>query len=133
MGAPASARRRWAAWLRRYGPAELLAALTALAGYALMRRTGSDAAAAYAAALADNFGSYGLLLAREVRGDARAARGRGERYGAPGLGGTVRALAVELGPAAALDATVVRAGPHRGRGRRRGRRRRRAARQGRRR
>ena len=113
MGPPApdAARRRrarWMEWLRRYGPAELLAVLTAIAGYAVMRATGSEAAAAYGAAIGDNVGYYGVLLVREVRADARAPRARDARYGPAGLARTGRALALEFGPAEALDATVVR-------------------------
>lgn len=110
-GAGAAGRPRWSRcrdWIRRYGPAEVLALLTAMAGYAVMRTTGSEAAAAYGAAIGDNVGYYGVLIARQVRADAGAARGRDERYGAAGTTRTVRALALEFGPAEALDATLVR-------------------------
>lgn len=84
-------------WLRRYGPAELLALIGALAGYAVMElATGSHAAAAYGAAIGDNLAYYGLLLARETR--------------AHGVPGAIRRMAVEFGPAEALDFTVVRPG-----------------------
>ena len=108
---PDAARRRrarWTEWLRRYGPAELLAVLTAITGYAVMRTTGSEAVAAYGAAIGDNLGYYGVLLVREVRADAHAAHACDARYGPSGLARTGRALALEFGPAEALDATVVR-------------------------
>jgi hypothetical protein len=84
-------------WVRRYGPAELLALIGALAGYLLLElATGNRAAAAYGAAIGDNVAYYGLLLAREAR--------------AHGLRLAIRRLAVEFGPAEALDFTVVRPG-----------------------
>jgi hypothetical protein len=92
-------------WLRRYGPAEAFALLSALVGYvALEAATGSHAAAAYGAAVGDNVGYYGVLLARQLRADARVARS----YGARGLARTLRRLAIEFGPAEALDATLLR-------------------------
>jgi hypothetical protein len=83
-------------WIRRYGPAELLAVAGALAGFLLVdAATGSLAAAAFGAALGDNLAYYGCLIAREVR-----------RTGA--VLASLRTLAVEFGPAEALDITVVR-------------------------
>ena len=59
--------RRAAPWLRRYGPAELVAIVGAVVGYAVAEAvTSSAAAAAYGAAVGDNVAYYGLLLAREV-------------------------------------------------------------------
>jgi hypothetical protein len=96
-------------WLRRYGPAELFALLTAMAGYMVLEATtGNHAAAAYGAAMGDNVGYYGVLLTRQVRADARGARNRAERYGVRGLARTVRGLVIECGPAEAVDFTVVR-------------------------
>jgi hypothetical protein len=84
-------------WLRRYGPAELLALIGALTGYLLAdAATGSHAAAAYGAAVGDNLAYYGMLLAREAREHGPAT--------------AVRRLAVEFGPAEALDFAVVRPG-----------------------
>jgi hypothetical protein len=84
-------------WIRRYGPAELAAVLGALAGYLVMElATGNHAAAAYGAAIGDNLAYYGVMLAREAR--------------AHGLAPAVRRLAVEFGPAEALDFAVVRPG-----------------------
>ena len=84
-------------WLRRYGPAELLALIGAFTGYlAVELATGSHAAAAYGAAIGDNLAYYGLLMAREAREHGPAV--------------AVRRLAVEFGPAEALDFAVVRPG-----------------------
>ena len=84
--------RRAGPWLRRYGPAELVAIVGAVVGYAVDRGrvTSSAAAATYGAAVGDNVAYYGLLLARE-------ARARGALTAA-------RALLVEFGPAEVLDA-----------------------------
>jgi hypothetical protein len=92
-------------WVRRYGPAELLALVGALAGWlAADLATGNTLVAAYAAALGDNVAYYGFLATREVRARWRVAPG------SP-LGVGVRAcvaLAIEFGPAEALDSLVVR-------------------------
>ena len=88
--------RRAREWLRRYGPAELVALAGALAGYLLVELlTGNRAAAAFAAAAGDNVGYYGLLAAREI------ARRRSVRR-------ALGALALEFGPAELLDSTVIR-------------------------
>jgi hypothetical protein len=87
--------RRAGPWLRRYGPAELLAVVGALVGYAVGETlTGHTAAAAYGAAIGDNVAYYGLLLIREAR--------------ARGAFTAARALVVEFGPAEVLDAALVR-------------------------
>lgn len=83
-------------WLRRYGPAELLALVGALAGYLLLEVvTGSRSAAVLGAAAGDNLGYYALLVAREI------ARRHSVRD-------ALRELALEFGLAEALDSTVVR-------------------------
>jgi hypothetical protein len=92
-------------WVRRYGPAELLALIGAFAGWlAADLATGNALVAAYGAAIGDNVAYYGLLATREVRARSRAAPGSR-------LGAGVRAfgvLAIEFGPAEALDSLVVR-------------------------
>jgi len=86
-------------WLRRYAPSELLALLGAAAGYLLVHAATDDAlAAAYGAAVGDNLAYYGLLIARDL-----ATRSDGVR-----AGHTLRALAVEFGPAEVLDTAVIR-------------------------
>jgi hypothetical protein len=90
------------AWVRRYGPAELLALIGALAAWLVADLAGGNAlVAAYAAAIGDNALYYGFLATREVR----ARRRVGAR--SPVLAG-VAALAIEFGPAEALDSLVVR-------------------------
>jgi hypothetical protein len=91
-------------WVRRYGPAELLALIGALAGWlAADLATGNTLVAAYAAALGDNVAYYGFLATREVRAHRTVA---GSRLGA-GLR-AFGALAIEFGPAEALDSLLVR-------------------------
>jgi hypothetical protein len=95
----------WMEWLHRYGPAELLALVTAFAGYfAAEALTGSHTAAAFGAAVGDNVGYYGVLVVRQLRADRRLAG----RYGAGGTARTLRRLLVEFGPGETLDATVIR-------------------------
>ena len=96
--------RRAVTWLRRYGPAELIAFVGALAGYVLLEAaTASHVAAAYGAALGDNLGYYGFIVAREIRAKV---------VGRPGpVRGAIRVcrrLALEFGPAELLDSTIVR-------------------------
>jgi hypothetical protein len=86
-------------WLRRYVPAELVAAPCALgAGLAAAEVTGSVAAAALAATWGENAGFYGLMIGRELR----------QRRSLRALPGVVRALALEFGPAEALDSLLLR-------------------------
>jgi hypothetical protein len=110
MVAPAGrapAVRRPAAWVRRYGPAEALALVGALATFvAIDAATGDRTAASFAAALGDNLGYYGSLLVREVR--RRAALSRGPRRRLRVVADSLRALACEFGPAELLDCTIVR-------------------------
>jgi hypothetical protein len=86
-------------WLKRYVPAELVAAPCALlSGLAVGQLTGSSAAAALAATWGENVGFYGLMIGREL------VRRRTLRA----LPGVVRALALEFGPAEALDSLLLR-------------------------
>jgi hypothetical protein len=96
-------------WLRRYGPAELLALAGALAGYLLLDlATGNHAAAAYGAAVGDNVAYYGFLFVREVASRAALVRRPSDRLRV--VAGSLRALTCEFGPAELLDSTVVRPG-----------------------
>jgi hypothetical protein len=98
---------RPAAWVRRYGPAEVLALVGALTAFvAIDAATGNRAAASFAAAIGDNIGYYGSLFVREVR--RRAARARGSRRPVLVVADSVRALVAEFGPAEVLDCTIVR-------------------------
>src|SRR5688572_12878710 len=88
-----------ARWLRRYLPAECVAMPCALlAGFAAAEWTGSPAAAALAATWGENAGFYGLMIGREIA----------QRRSLRALPGVVRDLAVEFGPAEALDSLLLR-------------------------
>ena len=96
--------RRAVTWLRRYGPAELIAFAGALAGYMLLEAaTANHVAAAYGAALGDNLSYYGFIVARELR-----AKVLGGPHPVRGTLRVCRALALEFGPAELLDSTIVR-------------------------
>jgi hypothetical protein len=85
-------------WLRRYLPAELVslpnAKLCALLAATL---TGSAAAAAVAGTWGENLGFYGMMLAREL-----------VRRGVWALPAALCDLALEFGPAEALDSLLLR-------------------------
>jgi hypothetical protein len=98
-----------ARWLRRYGPAEVVALVGSLAGYFLLAlATGSHAAAVYGASIGDNAAYYGFLFAREVARPARLARRPCNRLRV--VVRSLRALTCEFGPAEVLDTTIVRPG-----------------------
>lgn len=101
--------RRWPQWLRRYAPAEVLALIGAFAGYLVLElATGTRAAAAYGAAVGDNIAYYGAIVARQARVEIHAAR-PDSAYGWLRLAvRTLRMVALEFGPAEALDSTIVR-------------------------
>jgi hypothetical protein len=86
-------------WLRRYLPAELVGTPCALlCGFAAGELTGQPAAAALAATWGENLAFYGVMLGRELarRRDLRAV---------PAI---LRDLAIEFGPAEALDSFLLR-------------------------
>jgi hypothetical protein len=98
---------RW--WVGRYGLAEVsgvgCAFLSSASTHAL---TGSEFAAAYAAALGETAGFYGVMLARDLWCDRRARRAQGRSYGFRGVRDTARNLLIEFGPAELADVAVVR-------------------------
>jgi hypothetical protein len=88
---------KWREWLGRYAPAEMLAILTAYAGFHLVQMlTGSLGAAGYGAAIGENVGFYGMLLAR----DSLASK--------TGMVSVIRNLFVEFGFAELLDSLIIR-------------------------
>ena len=102
-------RKRWLEWIRRYGPAEVMGTAAALGGYwAGQVLTGSLVASAFAAALSESVGFYGVLLLRDMVRDAYAAGARRTRYGPREIAGTWRNIFIEFGPIELLDVTVVR-------------------------
>jgi hypothetical protein len=102
-------RKRWLDWIRRYGPAEVMGTAAALGGYwAGQALTGSLVASAFAAALSESIGFYGVLLLRDMVRDAYAAGARRARYGPREIAGTWRNLLIGFGPIEVLDAIVLR-------------------------
>jgi hypothetical protein len=97
---PAPQRRgRIRLWLRRYAPAEVAAALGAVASAAGADQFGMPAATAYAATIGSGIAFYAVLLVHDVR-----------RPGLRTVGSAARGLAVEFGPAEVLDTLAVRPG-----------------------
>lgn len=85
-------------WLRRYLPAELICTPTALlCAWLATTLTGSLAMAAVAGTWGENLGFYGVMLARELA-----------RRGLRALPAALCDLALEFGPAEALDSILLR-------------------------
>jgi hypothetical protein len=85
-------------WLRRYLPAELVCTpIALLSAWLAVTLTGSTAVAAIAGTWGENLGFYGMMLARELG-----------RRGVRALPAILRDLALEFGPAEALDSMLLR-------------------------
>lgn len=96
-------------WLRRYGPAELTGVVTALLGSVVVHAlSGSEVAAAFGGSIGETLGFYGVIVGREIRADAAAARGAGTRYDLRARLRTAGNLLVEFGPAEILDTGLIR-------------------------
>jgi hypothetical protein len=122
--ANASGRRKLAKameWIRRYGPAEVIGSVMAVAGAFVAPEitailTGSnpqyawvrDVAVAYGGTIGENLGFYSVIISRELRSDRRNLIERGSHYGLRAATGTVWNLLMEFGPAEILDSLVVR-------------------------
>jgi hypothetical protein len=106
---PSRSRERVVAWLKRYGPAECVGILTALAGaYGVHAITQNEIAAAYGGAIGETLGFYSVIVAREIRADARAAREQGRLYSLRAKLKTAANLMVEFGPAEIVDSGLIR-------------------------
>lgn len=96
-------------WLHRYGPAELTGIVTALLGsYVAHAVTGSEIAAAFGGSLGETVGFYGVIIGREIRADAAAARATAAAYGPRAWLRTATNLIIEFGPAEILDTGLIR-------------------------
>lgn len=93
---------RWRHWLDRFGWPELVGLIGGYFGYAMAARLGTGTvAAAYAAAMGENFGYYALVFARDWRVPAS-----GERSARRVLG----AMLHDFGLAEVLDTALIRPG-----------------------
>jgi len=109
VAVPVPVRARVAGWVRRYGPAEVVAVLTAVGGYhAGLAMGGGEVIAAYAGAIGENAGFYGVMLGREIRQAARQARAGGRPFGPRAVARTIGLLGVEFGVAEAFDSLLLR-------------------------
>jgi hypothetical protein len=96
-------------WVRRYGIAEIAGTVAAVtAAHGALALTGSEIAGAYGGTVGEGLGFYGVMVARELLADHRAARAADRSYSLGGLARTVTHLAVEFGPAELADSGVVR-------------------------
>ncbi len=102
-------RRKLRGWARRYGPAEVLATVTAVGVVVMMKQiTGSTVAAAYAGAGAEAVVFYGTMLLREYIREAHRAGKEGRDYGSGDLLPVLRNLMLEFGVAEGLDVALIR-------------------------
>jgi len=91
-------RARLRRWVRRYGPAEIVAILASYAGWFGAVALGAALiVAGYAAAWAENLGFYGAMALTAWRAAPAGARRR-----------ALALLLVEFGPAELLDSLLVR-------------------------
>lgn len=96
-------------WLRRYGPAELTGIVTALLGsYVAHAATGSEIAAAFGGSVGETLGFYSVIIGREIRRHALAARVAELPYGPRAWLKTLSWLILEFGPAEILDTGFIR-------------------------
>jgi hypothetical protein len=97
----------------RYGPAEVIGTLTAVAGFHLVSAmTMSETAAAYGGTLGELIGFYGTIAAREIWSalavDVSRGRSPGSLRAWARLRGAARRIAFEFGPAELVDGILVR-------------------------
>lgn len=96
-------------WLHRYVPSEIAGITTAYLGFwYVMQGYGHHTGAAYASAISENFGFYGIILFRDFFSSRKVAKLAGETFGAPALLALCAGLLVEFGPAELVDSLVVR-------------------------
>ena len=100
---------RVGAWIRRYGPSEVVGITMALGGsWLLMQASGNVIAAAYGASIGEALGFYGSLVTREMIQEAYFAGARRAPYGLSEMMRTWRGLLLEFGPAELLDTGLIR-------------------------
>lgn len=96
-------------WTRRYGLAEVLGIVGAIAAATASRHiSSSNVAAAYAGAIGETIGYAGAMLARDVLTASRSAQASGRTLDTRDHGNVVLGLLAEFGPAGILDTFVTR-------------------------
>lgn len=107
--APSSSAARVAAWIRRYGPSEVVGTVVAVgAAVAVEQATDSAVLAGYVATIAETTVYYGVMFLRESIRAAHRAGAAGKPYGSRDLLPVLRGLVMEFGVAESLDAALVR-------------------------
>lgn len=97
------------AWVRRYGPSEILGTIVAVgAAVAVEQATDSPVLAGYVATAAETAVFYGVMFLRESVRAAHRAGVAGKPYGSRDLLPVLRNMLMEFGVAEALDAGLVR-------------------------
>lgn len=93
-------------WVRRYLPAEVVGAFTAvLASYLGYKLTNNYILAAYCATIGENIGYYGSILTRDL---LLAYKGRKNNYSLKDTYRVIRNMFIEFGFAELLDSLVIR-------------------------
>lgn len=110
MESTRTTRQKVAEWVRRYLPNELAGWATELgAAWATYQLTGSYAAAVIAATIGASAGYYATAYVNGVRWSYRAQQGRsGPMRFLIANGLAARSIAVEFGPAEAIDSILIR-------------------------
>jgi hypothetical protein len=97
------------AWLRRYGPSEVLGTAVAVgAAVAVERATHSTVVAGYLATAAEATVFYGVMFLRESVRAAHRAGAMGKSYGTRDLLPVLNGLVMEFGVAESLDSVLLR-------------------------
>ncbi len=106
---PPGAGGKLAAWIRRYGPSEILGTIVAVgAAVAVEQATDSPVLAGYVATAAETAVFYGVMFLRESVRAAHRAGVAGKPYGSRDLLPVLRNMLMEFGVAEALDAGLLR-------------------------
>ncbi len=96
-------------WTRRYGLAECLGIVGAIAAATASRAVSrSDVVAAYAAAIGETIGYGGAMFLRDLLTASRSARESGRQLDTRDHGNVVLGLLAEFGPAGILDTFATR-------------------------
>ena len=102
-------------WIRRYGPAEIIGSVMAVAGAFVAPEIvnpqsswARDVAVAYGGTIGENLGFYGTIITLELRSDRRKLIEQGTLYGLRAVARTAWNLLMEFGPAEILDSLIIR-------------------------